>query len=133
MKIDICSSPPADIFRNRGRHLRLFIFFLLLACCGLLLGAYAVVAETHHYEAFETAALALFAGSALFLTYFGEKLQAYKRLTPPQYAELAGLAQNHAAIGLYCELVAKAGREPIRAEFEACRDWAEEKEQRSGC
>lgn len=126
MKIDIRNRPPEDIFRDRSRHTRFFLAFLALAACGLLIGVYAVVANTKHYALLETVALGLFAGAALFLTYFGEKLQAYKQLTPPQHKELADLGQKHAEIKVYCDLVAQANRQPIRAEYEACQEWAED-------
>lgn len=125
MKIDILCPPPPDIFKDRRRYILIFSILLGLACCGLLLGLYAVVAETSYYAGLETAALALFAGSAVFLTYFGEKLQAYKKLTPPQIKELADLAEQHAEIRTYCGLVAKDGRRAIRGEYEALQEWAE--------
>lgn len=125
MKIDILRNPPADIFKDRGRYINYFIVLLALACSGLLLGVYAIVADTRHYEIIETAALALFVGSALCLTYFGEKLQAYKKLMPPQVKELAELREKHPEVNRYCELVARANRQPIRVEFEACQEWAE--------
>ena len=125
MKIDILRPPPADIFKDRGRYILTFSVLLALACCGLLIGVYAVVADTRYYGKLEIAALALFAGSALFLTYFGEKLQNYKKLTPPELKELTGLGQKHVEIKTYCDLLAQANRPPIRAEYEACQEWAE--------
>jgi hypothetical protein len=126
MKIDILRAPPADIFRDRGKYIRIFSVLLALACCGLLIGVYAIVFDTSYYAKLEIAALSLFAGSALFLTYFGEKLQAYKKLTPPQLKELADLSRKHSEIKVYCDLVAQANRQPIRAEYEACQEWAED-------
>jgi hypothetical protein len=125
MKIDILRTPPADIFRDRRRNILFFCVLLALACCGLLIGVYAIVADTRYYAKLETGALALFVGAALFLTYFGEKLQAYKKLTPPQRKELADLSWKHPEIKAYCDLVAQADRQPILAEFEACQEWAE--------
>lgn len=125
MKIDVLHSPPADIFKDRRRRTLVFAVLLALACSGLLLGVYAVVSDTQFYDKLEIAALGLFAGSALFLTYFGEKLQDYKKLTPPQQQELAALAHKHSEIRRYCDQVAQANRQPIRAEFEACQEWAE--------
>lgn len=126
MKIDILRPPPADIFKNRRKYILTFSVLLALACGGLLIGVYAVVADTRYYGKLEIAALALFAGSALFLTYFGEKLQAYKKLTPPELTELAELGQKHVEIKTYCDLLAQANRRPIRAEYEACQEWAED-------
>ena len=125
MKIDILRDPPDDIFKDRGRYILIFIVLLALACCGVLIGVYAIVSETTHYAKLETAALALFAGSALFLTYFGEKLQSYKRLTSPQLKEMADLAGKHSEIKVYCDRVTQANRQPIFAEYEACQEWAE--------
>jgi hypothetical protein len=126
MKIDILRDPPADIFKDRRRYTLIFSLLLALACCGVLIGVYAVVSDTMYYAKLEIVALALFAGSALFLTYFGEKLQAYKKLTPPQLKELAELSRKYSEIRIYCELLAQANRKPIRAEFEACQEWAED-------
>jgi hypothetical protein len=125
MKIDILSPPPSDIFKDRRRQILAFSVLLALACGGLLLGVYAVVSDTKFYDQLEIAALGLFAGSALCLAYFGEKLQDYKKLTPPQQKELAALGRKHAAIQHYSDLVARANRQPIRAEYEACQEWAE--------
>ena len=126
MKIDILRGPPDDVFKDRGRYIRIFIVLLALACCGLFLGVYAIVSDTRYYTKLETVALAVFVGSALVLTYFGEKLQAYKKLTPPQLKELAELGLKHAEIKVYGDLLAQANRQPIRAEFEACQEWAED-------
>lgn len=125
MKIDIPSGPPTDIFKDRRRQILTFILLLALACCGLIIGVYAVVSDTKHYAQLEIVSLALFVGAALFLTYFGEKLQDYKKLTPPQRKELADLSRKHSEIQVYCDLVAQANRQPIRAEYEACQEWAE--------
>ena len=125
MKIDILRTPPTDIFKDRRRQTLIFSILLALACCGLLIGVYAIVTDTRYYAKLEIVALALFAGSAVFLTYFGEKLQDYKKLTPPQLKELADLSRKHSEIKVYCDLVAQANRQPIRAEYEACQEWAE--------
>jgi hypothetical protein len=129
MKIDICNEPPADIFKNRQKHTIIFIVLLALACFGLLLGAYAIIADTVYYENLETAALSFFVGSALFIAYFGEKLQAYKKLIPPEQKELAELSKKHIEIRIYCDLVAKNNRQPVRGEFEACQAFATQREQ----
>ena len=121
MKIDITREPPADIFRNRGKYLWTFIALLALGVCGVLLGAYAILSDTGYYENLETTSLALFVVVALLITYIGEKLQAYKSLTPDQKKELADLGRKHPEIEAYCALVTKAGRQPIRAEYEACQ------------
>lgn len=131
MKIDICNKPPADIFKNRKKYIFLFICFLALACLGVLIGAYTIIADNVHSENLETAALGFFVGAALFIAYFGEKLQAYKKLIPPEQKELAELSKKYVEIRIYCDLVAQANRQPIRAEFEACQAFATQKEQKS--
>ncbi len=130
MKIDITREPPADIFRYRGKYLWSFIALLALGTCGILLGVYAIFSDTHYYEKLETASLAIFVGSALLISYTGEKLQAYKNLSPDQVTELADMVQKHPEIETYCTLVMKAGRQPIRAEFEACQTMAEKRDRK---
>jgi hypothetical protein len=126
MKIDITREPPADIFCHRGRYFLIAGAFLFLSLCGLLLGAYAILSDTQHSENLETVALVLFVGPAVPFFYFGEKVQAYKRLSVAQAKELAELIQQYPEIKSYCAMVAKSGRQPILAEFEACLDRAEE-------
>ena len=128
MKIDILSEPPADIFKNHGKYKIAFILLLALACTGVLLGVYAIVADTKYYGALEKAALTLFAGSAIPLFYVGEKLQAYKKLSPGQKKELTDMCRQYFEIQGYCDLVAKAKRRIIFAEYDACKTWAEEKQ-----
>lgn len=127
MKIDILSEPPPDIFKDRGRYKTLFTVFLGLAGCGLLLGIYAVVMDTRYYGFFEKAAVTLFIASAVPLFYTGEKLQAYKKLNPQQQEELAELCKKYFEIQGYCDLVARSNRRIIFAEYEACREWAEDR------
>jgi hypothetical protein len=128
MTIDITREPPTDIFRNRSRY-RLFTFVSLgLSVCGLLLAAYAILSTASHSELLETVAFSLFVGPALAFGYFGEKLRAYKRLTPMEEKELADMNLKHAEIKVYCDLVAKAGRQPTSAEFESCQAWAKDAE-----
>jgi len=126
MKIDIRREPPVDIFRNRGKYSRIFIALLALVVCGMLVIAYAVLAELQYNEKLESLALAFYVGAGVAIFYYGEKLQAYKKLTPAQEVELADLGRKHSAIGIYCSLVAKSGRKPIWAEYEACQNLAEE-------
>ena len=92
----------------------------------MLLAVYAILSDTMYYENLETASLTIFAGAALLVSYFGEKLQAYKSLTPNQMKELAEMVQKHPSIETYCTLITKAGRQPIRAEYEACQNRAED-------
>lgn len=127
MKIDINRAPPADIFKNHGRMKIAFILLLGLACLGVLAGVYAIFSATKHYALLEKTAIALFIGSALPLFLVGEKLQALKALSPEQKKELAALGRQFFEIQGYCDLVAQSNRRIIFAEYEACRDWAEEK------
>jgi hypothetical protein len=125
MKINILHKPPDDIFKNRRNYTLIFITLLALACCGLLLGVYAIIADTVYYEQLETLALIFFVAPTPFIAYIGEKLQAYKKLTPPQCVELTALGQQYPEVEVYCDLAAKASRQPIRVEYEACQAWAE--------
>jgi len=95
MKIDILHKPPVDIFKNRRNYTLFFIALLSLASFGLLLGVYAIIADTSYYKQLETAALVFFVAPATFIAYFGEKLQAYKKLTPPERKEMDELGQKH--------------------------------------
>ncbi len=120
LKIDIAGEPPVDIFQDRGRYIWFSVASLAFVLCGVLLAVYAIFYSTAPSETLETVSLVLFVGPGLFFAYFAEKLQAYKRLTPQQTKELAALARKHAEIAAYCAQVAKAGRLPILAEYEAC-------------
>jgi len=127
MKINILSEPPADIFKNHGKYVIAFILILALACLGVLLGVYAIISDTKYYETLEKVALPIFVVAAVLLFYVGEKLQAYKKLNPMQKKQLDELCQQFFEIQGYCDLVAKANRRIILAEYEACENWAEEK------
>jgi len=126
MKIDIASAPPTDIFRNRGKHIRLSIAFLALSVCGVLVGAYAVFSDTPHAERLEGIAFGLFIAGAVAFSFFCEKIQGLKRLTSEQVQELAELCFKHPEIKEYCDLVLKDGRQPVLDEFEACQELAKD-------
>jgi len=131
MKIDITHEPPADIFLNRGKYLWSFIILLILGGGGVLLGVYTIFSDTMYYENLETASLAILVGAAVLISYMGEKLQAYKSLTLDQKKELADMVRTHPEIEVYCALVTKAGRQPIRAEYEVCQNWAEDENRKT--
>lgn len=131
MKIDILQGPPDNIFKDRQKYIIIFVGLLAIACFGLLIGAYTIVTNTPYYEQFEILALVLFVAPSPFAVYFGEKLQEYKRLTPPQKEELAALAEQHSEVETYYNLISKADRYPIRVEYEACQAWAEEVKQQT--
>ena len=126
MKIDILQAPPTDIFQKRPRLIFVFVALLFVASCGILFGVYAIFFNTAYYEQFETLALVLFIVPAPFATYFGEKLQGYKKLMPPQREELTALEQKFPEIKNYCDKVRKDDRRFIRSEYEACLEWAED-------
>jgi hypothetical protein len=128
MKIDIHQAPPQDIYHGRKSYLLWFLLFLLLFCCGIAVVLYAMQPQAKHIDTLETVALVLFSIPSLFVAYFGSKLQAYKKLTPPQLATLADLSQKHPEIARYCQQLVDSGREPVRAEFNACENWAEKHE-----
>ena len=126
MKIDILRPPPVNIFKNRGKYTLVFIGLLALFCCGLLIIVYATVSDTKYYEELEKAVLFFLIVPPLLIAYFGGKLQAYKKLTPPQVEELTKLCQKHSEIKFYCDQVLAGKRKPIRAEYEACQEWADQ-------
>jgi len=126
MKISILDTPQEDIFKDRSKYIFIFIALLTLSCFGLFLGGYAIIAKTSYYSQLEKWSLIFFFAPTPFTTYIGEKLQKYKKLTPPQREELAVLSQQYPEVKVYCDLVSEAGRQPIRAEYRACKTWAEE-------
>jgi len=126
MKININGQPPTDIFRDRGKYIWISLALMSLVVCGVLLMVYGFVSDTPPSDTLETVALTLLGAPAVIFVYFGGKLRAYIKLNQGQKTELADLVRKHAEISTYCELVAKQGREPILAEYEACKDWAED-------
>jgi len=127
MHIDFTREPPTDIFRDRPRHIRISAALLALVVCGMLLMAYGFFGAGPHGEYLETAALTLFVAPALVFAYFGAKLKDYKRLGPNEKKELAALGGRHPEIAAYCAKVAALGREPVHAEYEAAKEWAEDR------
>jgi len=125
MKIDILAPPEADIMRERKKYALFFCCFLALACLGIGIGAYAIYYNAQHYQNLDTIALVCFVGASIFISYFGGKLQAYKRLYPPHKKKLAEMRKQHPVIDSYCSQVEALGRPMIRAEFEACATYAE--------
>lgn len=121
MKIDITREPPADIFKNKSKYVLITVAALVLSGCGMALAAYVILSDTPSNGNLETVAFSLFIGPVFLVAYFGEKLQAYRRLTADQAKELADFGLKHPEIKTYCALVARAGRRPIMAEYEACQ------------
>jgi len=128
MKINILQPPPDDIYHGRKGYLIWFLLFLALFCSGIGVVLYAMQPQAKHVDTLEIVALVLFGVPSLFVAYFGSKLQAYKKLTPPQLETLAELSQKHPDIAAYCRQLVQAGREPVRAEFTACEEWAEKRD-----
>lgn len=125
MKIDILKAPDADIMRDRNKYALIFIFFLIVACFGIGIGVYEVYFSTIQYKNLDNASLAILVVASLFITYFGEKLQAYKRLYAPHRKMIAKLRQQHPVINNYCSQVEMLKRDMIRAEFLACTSYVE--------
>ena len=128
MKINILNKPPEDIFKDKLKHVIIFIALLALSFFGVLLGAYAIFADTHYYSQLENWSLFTFVAPTPFITFVGGKIQEYKRLTPPERDELSALGQQYPEVKVYTDLVAASGREPIRVEYRSCKDWVEETE-----
>ncbi len=129
MKIDILADPQVEIFKNQPRYAKWFVFFLGVALVGLLLGIYAYLnPASPWYGILEKAAMVLFVGSSIPIFITGEKLQAYKILTESQEKELEKLCEKYSEVRNYCGQVEALDRRLIFAEFDACKDFAEERE-----
>lgn len=125
MKIDIGKAPEQDIFRNKKKYILWFIFFLVLVCTAIGLGVYSVYSTSEHVINLEDWSLGILVASAVGVTVFGNKLQAYKALFPPQREKLDALRAQHSVIDTYCSQVDTLQRRYIRAEYEACVEYAE--------
>ncbi len=129
MKRDILAPPPAEIFKNQPRYARWFVFFLALAVVGLLLGLYAYLTPASPwYDILEKLSMILFVGSSVAIFITGEKLQAYKRLTGSQEKELACLCEKYEEIHRYHEQVQAQGRRISYGEFNALKEYGEERD-----
>jgi hypothetical protein len=125
MKITIPGPPDPDIFRDRKKYALWFAFFLLGACVGVGGAVFAVYLNTHHYKNLDNWAIGTLVGSSLGITWFGNRLQAYKRLYPPHREKLVELRANHPEIDKYCAEVEAMGRRLIQAEYEAFNEYSE--------
>lgn len=125
MKIKIPGSPDPDIFRDRKKYALWFAFFLVGACVSVGVAVFAVYFDTHHYKNLDNWAIGTLVGSSLGITWFGNRLQAYKRLYPPHREKLVELRANHPEIDKYCAEVEAMGRRLIRAEYEALNEYSE--------
>lgn len=125
MKIDILDQPVPDIFRDRIKYAVWFAFFLFLVFVAIGIAVFVVYFDTHSHQNLENWSLGILAGSSLGITWFGSKLQKYKKLFPPQREKIAELRALHPAIDTYCSGVEAMGRNLIRAEYEACLLYSE--------
>lgn len=125
MKIDISITPENDIFGDKKRHTIWFVFFLMLVVIAIALGGYSIYATNIQSANFEDWSLGLLVVAAVGVTIFGNKLQAYKSLFPPQREKLSLLRTQYAPIETYCACVDTLQRRYIRAEYEACIEYAE--------
>ncbi|MCA1765149.1 MAG: hypothetical protein LC633_02700 [Desulfobulbaceae bacterium] len=128
MKIEISQAPPSDIFKDRVKYLWVAALILSLALIGILLIIYGIFSDAPASPILEKVALGLLFGPAVLFTYFGPKLRAYKRLLPREKEELLVLSLKHPEISTYLKQVSGQDRQPILAEYEACKEWAENEE-----
>lgn len=119
MKIKIAEQPDPDIFRDRKKYALWFAFFLALVCVSVGVAVFAVYFDTHHYKNLDNWAIGTLVVSSLGITWFGNRLQAYKKLYRPHREKLVELRANHPEIEKYCAEVEALARGLIRAEYEA--------------
>ena len=127
MKIKIPGPPDPDIFRDRKKYALWFAFFLAGTCVSVGVAVFAVYFDTHQYKNLDNWAIGALVGSSLGITWFGNRLQDYKKLYPPHRKKLVELRTNYPEIEKYCTEVEAIGRELIRAEYDACLDYAEKR------
>jgi hypothetical protein len=125
MKIKIPGQPDPDIFRDRKKYALWFAFFLVGVFASVGAAVFAVYFDTHHYNNLDNWAIGTLVGSSLGITWFGNRLQAYKKLYAPHRKKLVELRSNHPEIDVYCTEVEAIGRELIRAEYDACVEYSE--------
>ncbi len=125
MKIKISEPPDPDIFRDRKKYALWFAFFLAWACVSVGVAVFTVYFGSHHYKNLDNWAIGTLVGSSLGITWFGNRLQAYKKLYRPHREKLAELRSNHPAIEIYCAQVEAMRRGLIKAEYEAFIEYSE--------
>lgn len=128
MKIDLHEPPEHDIFRDKKKYTLWFSFFLSIAGVAVAIGCYAIYSDGSHVVNLENYALGILVASSLGVTRFGNRLQEYKALFPPQKENLALLRAQYPVLEEYCAGVEALQRRFIRAEYEACVDYAEKHE-----
>jgi len=125
MKIDLNQTPEKNIFRNRKKQIIWFSFFMLLVCVAIAIGFYAVYSNSNNAGNLGDWALGILVSASVGVTIFGNRLQAYKALFPPQKEKLISLRSQYPVIEKYCSGVELIQRKFIRAEYEACVEYAE--------
>ncbi len=125
MKIKIPGQPDPDILRDRKKYALWFAFFLMGACVSVGIAVFAVYFDTHHYKDLDNWAIGTLVVSSLGITWFGNRLQAYKKLYRPHREKLVELRSNHPEIETYCAEVEAMGRGLIQAEYEAFIEYSE--------
>lgn len=124
MKIDLHKPPEQDIFHDQKKYILWFIFFMLMACVAVAIGCYAIYSDGYHGTDLEDYALGILVISSLGVTRFGNRLQKYKVLFPPQREKLTLLRTQYQLLEDYCAGVEALQRRFIRAEYQACVDYA---------
>ncbi len=125
MKVKIPGQPDPDIFRDRKKYALWFAFFLLGACVSVGVAVFAVYFGTPHYKNLDNWLIGTLVGSSFGVTWFGNRLQAYKKLYRPHLEKLLELRSNHPEIEIYCAKVEAMGRGLIRAEYDAFIEYSE--------
>ena len=125
MKIKIPGQPDPDIFRDRKKYALWFTFFLVGACASVGIAVFAVYFDTRHYQDLDNWAIGTLVVSSLGITWYGNRLQAYKKLYRPHREKLVELRSKYPEIELYCAEVEAMGRGLIRAEYEAFIEYSE--------
>ena len=88
MHIDLHKSPEADIFRNKKKYILWFNLFLSFAAVALAIGFYAITSTHQQIAHLDNWALGILVFSAMGVTRYGNRLQQYKTLFPPQVEKL---------------------------------------------
>ena len=131
MHIDLHTPPDAAIFRNKKKYILWFIVFLSFALVALAIGFYAITSTRHQVAHLDNWALGMLVFSAMGVTRFGNRLQEYKALFPPQIEKLNTLRKQYPLIERYCAGVEGLPRRFIRVEYEACVEYAEFEESKN--
>nr|WP_320013144.1 hypothetical protein [uncultured Desulfobulbus sp.] len=128
MNINLHTAPDTDIFRDKKKYTRWFSYFLGLAVLAVALGFYAITVNGNRIDHLDNWALGVLVFSAMGVTRYGNRLQEYKTLFPPQLEKLAALRAQYPVLDSYCAGVEQLQRRFIRAEYEACVEYAAKEE-----